>query len=338
MGKVNVAVVGCGRISKMYQKVFSELCDNVAPILAVDTVLARAQEFASNFLSCRASSSLVDLLGEQVEVVHILTPHHLHKQHVLFCLESGFDVLLEKPIAITVEDGIAMSERAKQLGRNFGVIFQNRYIEGVQELRRLYKEGLLGKPLGIWSHLAWFRPASYYACPWKGAWATEGGGVVIDQAIHSLDLVRYVLDLPVKSIQASIDTRILTNIEVEDVADAAIEFEGGIIYSFFACNYNTHNAPIRIEFNFERGRALLTETEMHIAIDGQKPYTVLPPCGINVEGNGYWGSYHLHQIRDFYHLRSQGKQVPWSGFDATETQKLVAGIYQSAKEKRKICW
>jgi len=140
------------------------------------------------------------------------------------------------------------------------------------------------------------------------------------------------------SIQASIDTRILTHIEVEDVAEAAIEFEGGIIYSFFACNYNTHNAPIRIEFNFERGRALLTETEMYIAIHGHEPYTVLPPCGINVEGNGYWGSYHLHQIRDFYHSRSEGKQVPWSGFDATETQKIVAGIYKSAKEKHKVCW
>lgn len=338
MEKVKVAVVGCGRISKMYLKVFSELSDMVSPVLAVDTILERAHDFASHFPSCGASSSLVDLVGAKVDVVHILTPHNLHKEHVLFCLENGFDVLTEKPIAITFEDGIEMSERAKQLEQNFGVIFQNRYIEGIQEVRRLYKEGVLGKPLGAWSHLAWYRPASYYTCPWKGKWATEGGGVVIDQAIHSLDLVRYVFDLPVKSIQASIDTRILTNIEVEDVADAAIEFEGGIIYSFFACNYNTHNAPIRIEFSFEKGRALLTETEMNIAIQGQKPYTILPPCGINVGGNGYWGSYHLHQIRDFYHSRNQGIQVPWSGFDATETQKMVEGIYKSAKEKRKICF
>ncbi len=336
MKKYRVGVIGCGRISKMYLQVFAALADMVDVVFAVDKVLGRAQEFASHFANCQASDSLDDLLQQHLDVVHVLTPHFLHPEHVLRCLENGFDVLSEKPIAIKVEDGLYMSNRAKELGRQFGVIFQNRYIEGIQELKRLQREGVLGKPLSAWSHLAWFRPQSYYECDWKGKWATEGGGVVIDQAIHSIDLVRYVFDLPVTSIKASMDRRVLKTIEVEDVADALVEFGNGVNYSFFACNYNTHNSPIKIEFNFEKGTALLTETEMVIKLEGQAPYSVIPDCGLNVEGKGYWGSYHLHQIRDFYQSLAAGKPVPWSGFDATDTLAIVQGIYESARTCKQI--
>jgi predicted dehydrogenase len=336
MKKFKVGVIGCGRIAQMYLEVFKALPERIEPVFCVDKVKERAEKFASNFPGCGYSDKLDDLLKQDLEVVHVLTPHFLHKEHVEACLRSGFDVLTEKPIAIHTEDGIEMTKFAESLGRNFGVIFQNRYIEGIQEVKRLYEEGALGKAKGAWSHLAWYRPASYYQCDWKGKWATEGGGVVIDQAIHSIDLVRYVLGLPVTSIKASMDRRVLTSIEVEDVADAAIEFEGGAIYSFFACNYNTYNAPIRIEFEFEKGRALLTGTDMGISIDGKKPYVISPPCGINVQGKGYWGSYHLHQVQKFYDDLEAGNKVSWDGYDATKTLAVVLGIYQSAREQKKI--
>jgi len=331
-----VGIIGCGRIAQMYLQVFKAISDKAQVVFCVDKVLERAKDFASHFEHAGYSDKIEDLLCQNLDTVHVLSPHFLHKEHVEACLRAGFDVLTEKPIAIKTKDGIEMTRLAESLGRNFGVVFQNRYIEGVQEVKRLYDSGVLGKVKGVWSHLAWFRPPSYYQCDWKGKWATEGGGVVIDQAIHSIDLVRYVLGLPVKSITANMDRRVLTMIEVEDVADAAIELEGGVIYSFFACNYYTYNSPIRIGFDFEKGRALLTGFDMEITLENQEPIHISPSSGVNVEGKNYWGSYHLKQISKFYDDLSQGKKVSWDGYDATETLKVVLGIYESARNHKKI--
>ncbi|MGN0971243.1 MAG: Gfo/Idh/MocA family protein, partial [Aristaeellaceae bacterium] len=261
-----IGVIGCGRISRVYEAAFRNLSDQVRVRFCVDKELDRARAFAASFEGCGYSDRLEDLLAQKLDVVHVLTPHFLHKEHVIRCLEAGFHVLTEKPIAIYEKDGEEMIRTAERCGRQLGVIFQNRYITGIVEAKRLLEEGALGRVKGAWSELNWWRPESYYACDWKGSWEKEGGGVVIDQAIHSLDLVRYLMGCPFKTVKANIDRRILTTIEVEDVADAAITFENGAVYSFFACNYYTHNSDIRIELNCEKGTILLTGDAVDIRI------------------------------------------------------------------------
>lgn len=113
--------------------------------------------------------------------------------HAIACLNAGFHVLTEKPIAIHLGDADLMTEAAKRNHKQLGVIFQNRYIEGIREVKRLIEAGEFGRLTGAFSTLNWWRPPSYYDCDWKGSWEREGGGVVIDQAIHSLDLVRYLM-------------------------------------------------------------------------------------------------------------------------------------------------
>lgn len=336
MKKFRVGIIGCGRISVVYRQAFREIEDLVQVCFAVDKQLDRAQAFAAQFEGCKASDRLEDLLEEHLDAVHICTPHFLHKQHAVACLEAGCHVLTEKPIALSAEDAEEMIQTAKRCQRQLGVIFQNRYIEGVQELKRLIENGTFGELQGAWSHLAWFRPASYYECDWKGSWEKEGGGVVIDQAIHSIDLVRYLMGCEVKTVQGHIARRILTSIEVEDEADAAITFENGAVYAFSACNYYKKNSPIRIEILGEKGRALLTESDMEIALDGQKSYHVLPPKGANLAGEAYWGSYHTVQVRDFYEKLAAGEPVPVDPRDAKKTLELVLAIYRSAKEERRL--
>jgi predicted dehydrogenase len=334
--KYRVGVIGCGRISSIYLPSFLKMADILEVVYVVDKELSRAKAYASNFPSCSYGQTIEDLVVQDLDVVHVLTPHFLHKDHVLACLEAGIDVLSEKPIAITLDDAKLMCQRAKELHRNFGVIFQNRYIEGVQEIKRLYQEGAFGKAKGAWSHLAWHRPPSYYECDWKGSWEKEGGGVVIDQAIHSIDLVRYIMDCPVETIQGHISRRILTQIEVEDEADAVIHFSNGVNYAFFACNYYTSNSPIRIEFDFEQGKALLTESEVVISLQGREAYTVYPASGKNTSNVGYWGNYHERQIQEYYKALEKGTPVPFAGEDATKTLEIVLGIYQSSKENRTV--
>ena len=336
MEKIKAGIIGCGRISSVYKAAFENLRDEVELVFAVDKELSRAEKLAAAFPGCGYSDKLEDLLKQPLSVVHVLTPHFLHKEHGIACLEAGFHVLTEKPIAITAEDADAMIRAAKKNKRQLGVIFENRYIEGVQEVKRLIAEGKFGRITGAFSTLNWWRPPSYYECDWKGSWEKEGGGVVIDQAIHSLDLVRYMMGCEPVKVKGQIDRRILTNIEVEDVADAAITFENGAVYSFFACNYYTSNSPIRVEISGENGTALLTQDEVVIRLKGQEPRIVSPSVRSNVNGEAYWGNYHEIQIRDFYRCLRAGKPVPVDPEDAKRTLELVLDIYRSSKEGREI--
>jgi UDP-N-acetyl-2-amino-2-deoxyglucuronate dehydrogenase len=334
--KLQVAIIGCGRISDTYQRVFQKLSTDIDVKYAVDKNIDRAIRFASMFKDCIPSSSIDCIVNDpDVDVVHICTPHFLHKEQAVACLSSGHNVLTEKPIALSTDDARTMIATAKDHNVQLGVIFQNRYIEGVKEVKRMIKNGDFGEIKGVWSHLAWFRPASYYECDWKGSWEKEGGGVVIDQAIHSIDLVRYMLGEEASSVQAHIARRILTNIEVEDEADAAIRFESGAIYAFSACNYFVENSPIRIEIAGTKGKCLLTESTMNIKLEGMDPYTIKPLLNVKV-GPSYWGAYHEAQISDYYSKLKGGEKVPWDPEDATKTLDLVLSIYQSAKENRTV--
>ncbi len=336
MGKKRVAIIGCGRISAMYKQVFLEMQDSLEITYAVDKDIEKARAFASNFNGCSVLTDHRDLKEGMVDVVHILTPHFLHKEHSIYCMEQGFNILCEKPIATTLEDAKKIIDCVDRTHSTYGIIFQNRYTEGIKKLMEIKNSGVLGKIIGASSTLTWHRPPSYYECDWKGSWAKEGGGVVIDQAIHSLDLVRYVVDSPLHSIDGHICQRKLFVTEVEDEADALIDFENGASYSFYACNYYVKNSPIRIDFAFKNGSATLFGTEMTISIDNKEDIIVDSNQGINVKGKGYWGNYHGKQIKEFYDNLENNKAVPFSAKDATKTLEMVLGIYKSSNINRKL--
>lgn len=337
MDVIKAGVIGCGRISSVYLDAFQKMKGTVEVRCAADKVYERAEAFAGHFPGCTPYQSVEEMLAaENVDVIHVLTPHFLHKEHVLMSLQAKKHVLTEKPIAIDPGDAREMIAAAKANDRQFGVIFQNRYIPGIKEARRMVEAGELVHPLGAFSNLNWFRPASYYECDWKGRWETEGGGVIIDQAIHSIDLVRHLIDRPVESITGHIDRRVLTTIEVEDVADAVIRFEGGALYSFYACNYYTYNAAIRIQVHFENGMVTLSDHDVvTIERDGREPLVILSD-GETDGGESYWGKHHLTQLKDFYRCLMAGEPVPVNPEDAMRTLEVVQGIYESAKTGKTV--
>lgn len=332
MQKLQTGVIGCGRISVVYAQAFRALEHQMEVKVACDKDMTRAQDFAAQFPGCVAVDTIEDFLTQKPQVAHILTPHFLHKAQAIACLEAGIDVLTEKPIAITLPDADAMVETMERTGRQLGVIFQNRWIDGIAEAKRMLDAGELGTVTGAWSTLNWHRPPSYYQCDWKGSWEKEGGGVVIDQAIHSIDLVRYLIGSPVTMVHARIDRRVLTSIEVEDVADAAITFKNGAVYSFYACNYYTSNSDIRVEISCEKGNILLVGSTVSITQGDTK--RVIAPKALQTQGESYWGSFHLSQIRAFYGGLTSGGKTAVHPADARETLAVVLGIYSSARTGR----
>jgi predicted dehydrogenase len=334
MVKLRTAIIGCGRISTVYKRAFEDLADLAEPVFAVDKVPERARDFAVSFGAAH-SDRLEDLLAVKPDLIHICTPHFLHKEQTIACLEAGINVLCEKPIAITLADADAMIEAAKRTGKKLGIIFQNRYIRGIMELKKFIETGGLGKLKGAFSNLNWYRPPSYYQCDWKGSWEKEGGGVLIDQAIHSIDLVRWLVDSPVKAINGHIDTRILTNIEVEDCASAAIEFRNGAIYSLFACNYYQENAPIQIEIAGEKGTAHFDGSTVAINTENEK-WVIPPDISPGGQGESYWGHAHTIQIKGCYEACLTGSPFPIAPEEAKATLALVLGVYESSRRGGKV--
>ncbi|MEY8354636.1 Gfo/Idh/MocA family oxidoreductase [Lachnospiraceae bacterium 54-53] len=339
MSGLRAAVIGCGRITSAYLPALKNIgSETVEPVLAMDKQLDRAEKFAKNFPGCAVSdmtdlTSFKNLLREyHPDILHILLPHHLHREYAVAALESDVNVLMEKPIGISLKDADDIIDASKKSKRQLGIIFQNRYIDGVERVRSLIQDGTLGAVKGAFSTLAWHRPPSYYECDWKGNWQTEGGGVVIDQAIHSIDLIRFMTGMDAVKVQGHIARRVLETIEVEDEADAAITLENGAVYSFFACNYYTKNSPIRVEIHCENGTALLTADQMDISWVNGENETILPSlASISAGGESYWGAFHEKQLRSCYEALAKGESMPWSPEDAKKTLEIVLGIYLSAR-------
>jgi len=185
------------------------------------------------------------------------------------------------------------------------------------------------------------RTDEYYSqSDWKGTWDKEGGGVLIDQAIHTLDLMRWLINEEVDYIDAHIENRTHKLIDVEDIGEGVITFKNGVAASFYAINYHCYDAPVELEILCENGVAKMYGDKGTITYnDG----TVISRDNDNREsidfGEGvksYWGVCHSKQIKAFYGSVVNGDELYIDAYDALKTQKMVAGIYESGKIKQRV--
>lgn len=338
MEKLRVAIVGCGRIAQAYKKAFKELHNIIEPCFAIDINLERAQEFAKSFASCQALTDYRDCLDKNIDILHIATPHYLHKPIALDAMEHKVHVLTEKPIAIYLHDADEMIKRAHVENVKLGVIFQTRFIKGFEKIKEAISQGRLGKILGARSYLSWKRDDSYYEeSDWKGTWDKEGGGVLIDQAIHSIDRVQDLLGEPVVSISASMHNRNHKSVEVEDVAEAFIHFESGAVYQLYACNCYPYDAPIEIEVIGEKGKVGLLQDVAWMELEGEKRQIFDPQKAENSDTPSYWGTSHVHQLMDFYKsVLNKNHNIVVDGVEGRKALEIVRGIYHSAIKGEKI--
>ena len=216
--KIRVGVIGCGRIAVMH---FASLIsiDEVELVACCDIVKERADAAAAEY-GIRAYTSYEEMLDkENLDAVHLCLPHYLHSKVAIDAFEHGVNVLTEKPMDVDMESAVRAVEKAKELGVQFGVIFQCRYNNSAQLVKNAVESGRLGRIISARSTLTWSRPDDYYdESDWKGTWDKEGGGVVIDQAIHSIDLVRWIVDSEVENISCSMANRGHAKVDVEDSA------------------------------------------------------------------------------------------------------------------------
>lgn len=334
MNKLKIAMVGCGRISQVYRKIFEQLSDTLQVIYAVDVKKDRAEEFAKNFDGCTALTDYRDCFDSHIDIMHIATPHYLHPVIAIDAMKNKINVLTEKPISVELKDADEMIRASRENKVALGVIFQTRYVKGCMELKNIIEKGKIGKILSASSFLTWSRPDDYYKqSDWKGTWDKEGGGVLIDQAIHSIDRVLWLVGDDVEWVEGTVCNRRHKYVNVEDTAEAMVKFKKGCIYNIYACNTYAYDAPIQIEIVGEKGRVGLKQDMAWVCIDGEEYYEIKDGFDGLFVGPDYWGCSHITQLKDFYRSITCNTPVFIDGTEGRKTLEIIKAIYKSSNRK-----
>lgn len=330
----NAVIIGCGAISDIHIKAIEKL-DNVKLYGLVDINVEKVNALSIQH-NCKAFYNYIDALNDsEIDVVHICTPHYLHSQMAIDALRADKNVVLEKPLAISMKDAYEVIKTAEVSGKMLGVCFQNRYNTTSLKIKELLSSGIVGKVKGAKAFVTWHRNADYYTSSgWRGKWATEGGGVLINQSIHTIDLLLWFLG-DVTHFSGKISTRLLNDfIEVENTAEALISFKDDVNALFYATTCYCDDSPVEIEILCEKARIKLSNNLVITYNDGSSEES--SDIDLNTGGKSYWGSSHLSLISDFYDCLANKRPFDIPGEEAIKALSVVLGIYEESNFARTL--
>ena len=330
MAKIRTALIGCGSISKVHLDALSHM-DNVELVSVADVKEDRAKARAEQY-GCAYTTDWTEYVSrDDIDVVHICTPHYLHAPMAIALLDSGKRVLTEKPMASEVADA---EEMIRHSDGRLAVVFQNRYNEASQFIRQSIADGRYGKLLSMRAAVNWHRTPEYYTeSGWRGFYKTEGGGVLINQAIHTLDLMLYFAGKPA-SVRGHVSTDLLYDtIEVEDTASGLIKFESGLLANFYCTTTFGTDRPVEIELVFERATLKTDAETLHVTHNGGTELI----CSSAASGaKAYWGTTHEVLLRDFYKAVEEKRPFWIDGESALPVLKLLKGVYESSRTGKEV--
>jgi predicted dehydrogenase len=338
---VRVGVIGCGNIGKVHAMIVRDM-EEVSLCAVADIRMERAAEFSKSFTGGMAAvyGSLEEMLDkEDLEVVHICTPHCCHVPMAVMVLKKGISVFMEKPPAITRKQFDELLSAEKESRGRLGICFQNRYNETTKRVSQILNEGILGRIKGGRAFVTWSRGSAYYTdSGWRGNLGTEGGGALMNQSIHTLDLMLSWLGKPVRT-EASMSNHHLKGVvEVEDTLEAYMEFTEGeepVRASFYATTAYGFDAPILIELVCEKGVVHLEGNSVWYRTWENEELIHWQAPSASVPGKSYWGSGHEACIRNFYECLASGTAYSNDLHSVETTFYTMMDIYDSARNKER---
>jgi predicted dehydrogenase len=321
------AIVGCGGIARTHATYLSKM-ENVE-IVAVCDILNERAEYLKNTYAPNAQifDDYVKMLDAvKPDVLHVCTPHYLHSEMAIAALKRDIHVLLEKPVSITMAQVNELIEAEKESNAKICISFQNRYLNRNKTAKQLIDSGKAGKVLFANGTVLWHRDAPYYIdSHWRGFMATEGGGVMINQAIHTLDLMLWMCGDPEKLTAMTANYHLKDVIDVEDTASTYITFKNGAKGMFYATTAHYTDAPISLEIVCENMKLELKNDDLYI--DGVKQE--LYDDALDSDGKGYWGVGHMMLFNDFYSKLTTNEAMPIGVFEASKALKVLLAMYES---------
>ncbi|MBR5505098.1 MAG: Gfo/Idh/MocA family oxidoreductase [Clostridia bacterium] len=332
---LRVGIVGCGNIFTMHATSAHHL-PNAQIVGVCDIKKDRADKAAQKY-GCKAYYDYKEMIcKDNIDVVHICVPHYLHSIISKYAIEAGVHVLCEKPMSIKLEDAIENVELAEKNNVKYGIIFQCRYNDSAQLVKSKLCDGTLGKIISARVVLTWCKNDEYYSLSdWKGTWDKEGGGVLIDQAIHSVDLANWFIDDEIESVQAHLSNRGHSIMEVDDTAEGFVRYKSGATLAFWAMNNYGCDEPIEIRLMCENGKVTMDYDNAEIVLNSGERISAQTTIDLDVvyeNGKDYWGFQHIREIADFYDAVETDREPTVSGREALKIQKLICEIYKKGIE------
>ena len=330
--KTGLAIVGLGPGALPHAKSLLDLADRVEVLYAVGRSAEKRRAFAAQFPFPVTTDLDAAVADPRVEAALVLTPPASHLDVARRFLEAGKPVLVEKPLELTSARAATLVEAAQAAGKTLAVMLQHRLRPASLRLKAALAAGELGAVQAASLSVPWWRPQSYYDVEGRGDYARDGGGVLLTQAIHSLDLFRALVGVS-RVVAAQARTTALHRMETEDYVGALLETGNGAPATLMATTAAYPGAPERIEIIGERGRAALTGGSLDIAfLDGRNER-------IEAEGGTGGGANimdfphdaHRAVIEDFLDAMATGRAPSASGEDALATQRLVDEILRKAE-------
>lgn len=342
---VRFGMVGCGMISNFHARAIADAQD--ATLTGVySRSLEKTQAFAQQH-GCRAFESLEQMLADpEVDAITICSPSGAHLEPALAAAAAGKHIIVEKPLEITTERCDQIIQAAAKANVKLGVTFQSRFHESAQLLKRAVDAQRFGTITLGDAYVKWYRSQEYYdSGAWRGTWALDGGGALMNQAIHSVDLLLWLMG-PVAEVYARTATMTHERIEVEDVAVANLLFKSGALGVIEATTTAFPGCLKRIEISGNRGTAILEEEDLkqwQFAEETPDDEAIRQRMAGKTKTGGGAGDpaaigHHGHTMlfNEFTAAIAEDRVPLIDGSEGRRSVELIEAIYRSAKSGQAV--
>ncbi|MGP8269569.1 MAG: Gfo/Idh/MocA family protein [Terracidiphilus sp.] len=334
---MRVGMIGTGAIAGKHAQAYKNIGYRVT--VCTDLNAERGRKFAKIYGAEFVSSAELLCGHPEVDFVDVCTLPNYRLPAVELCASNGKHVLVQKPMAIELETAERMIVLARDAGIQLGVVSQHRFDDSVLFLKRAIAEGRLGKILEADAYVKWYRSAEYYAPRIKGSWAGEGGGALINQAIHQIDILLHLIG-PVDEVFAQWQLGALHKIESEDSLNALLHYSSGALGVIQAATSYWPGFAERVEIHGTKGSAIITGDQL-TAWDVQDDSGEAAPLA-KLEATGASDPMAIslltieRQQLDFGEACKTGRPPACTGMDGFRALQLVKSIYTSCAEARKV--
>ncbi|TVQ03699.1 MAG: gfo/Idh/MocA family oxidoreductase [Balneolaceae bacterium] len=334
--KLRFGIAGLGNIAATHAKAIQSI-ENTGLSAAFSRSEANRSRFSQSF-GVPAYSSFDELLSHSpLDAIVICTPSGTHLDYGKAAAEAGKHVIVEKPIEVTVARGKELIHACKQNGVKLAVIYQNRFLDGAVKMKRVVEDGTIGEPVMVRASVKWFRDQAYYEnSGWRGTYKMDGGGAVINQAIHTIDLLLWIMG-DIAELSALKGTLTHRGIEAEDNAVAVLQFKNGAMGVFEASTSIVPAQPRSIEINGTMGTAILKDDQFTLIFDKANQLSAVQKtsggAGAADPLDGLQANLHASQYAGIVDAILYDKPPEVSGEDALRSLAVAEAIYRSAENK-----
>jgi predicted dehydrogenase len=338
MARHGVGIIGLGMAVTPHAKSLIDLRDRLTGVKAFSPSEQRRAAFAGKFLLPTCESVDAILSDPAIDIVMILTPPNTHLELVRQVAAAGKHVLLEKPVDITTARAVELVETCERAGVKLGIVLQHRFRRTGIKLREMLAAGELGRMVACSASIRLWRPQAYYDEPGRGTRARDGGGVLLSQGIHTLDLM-LSLSGPVREVAGFAITSSVHRMETEDMVCAALTYANGALGTIEATTTAFPGFPERIEIIGETATAMVAGTELKVFHHDGRVTAIEPDQsagGTGADPMAFPHDYHLGVIGDFLDAVDQDRAPAISGREALNVHRLIDALLEASASRSVI--